>query len=74
MPYITSFERDAKLEIARESVIAVLETRFSALPDALIQRINSGKDIDLLKQLLVSAVTINSVEEFGQMLTETQGE
>ncbi|MFB2895085.1 hypothetical protein ACE1CI_19435 [Aerosakkonemataceae cyanobacterium BLCC-F50] len=74
MPYITSFERDAKLEIARESVIKVLETRFSPLPDTLIQRINSSNDIDLLKQLLVSAVTINSVEDFGQMLTETQGE
>ncbi|WP_236739124.1 transposase [[Phormidium ambiguum] IAM M-71] len=74
MPYITSFERDAKLEIARESVIKVLETRFLPLPDALIQRINSGNDIELLKQLLVSAVTINSVEEFGQMLTEIQGE
>lgn len=44
------------------------------LPDALIQRINSGNDIELLKQLLVSAVTINSVEEFGQMLTEIQWE
>ncbi|MFB2895086.1 hypothetical protein ACE1CI_19440 [Aerosakkonemataceae cyanobacterium BLCC-F50] len=72
MPYITTFERDAKLEIARESVIAVLETRFSALPDPLSQRINSINDLVLLKQLLVSAVTITSVEEFGQMLRETQ--
>jgi hypothetical protein len=74
MPYITTFERDAKLEIARENVIEVLETRFSVVPDALSQRINSLNDLALLKQLHKQTITVPSLEDFVQMLTKTQGE
>ncbi|OKH33959.1 transposase [[Phormidium ambiguum] IAM M-71] len=74
MPYITSFERDAKLEIARENVIEVLETRFSSLPDALSQRINAINDLDLLKRLHKQAITVTSVEKVVEILTESQGE
>lgn len=74
MPYITSFERDAKLEIARENVIEVLETRFSSLPDALSQRINAINDLDLLKRLHKQAITVTSVEKVVQILTESQEE
>jgi len=74
MPYITSFERDAKLEIARENVIEVLETRFSSLPDALSQTINAINDLDLLKRLHKQAITVTSVEKVVQILTESQGE
>jgi hypothetical protein len=73
MPYITSFERDAKLEIARESVIEVLETRFSSLPNDLSQRINAINDLALLKRLHKQAITVTSVEEVVQILTESQG-
>ncbi|MFB2893416.1 transposase [Aerosakkonemataceae cyanobacterium BLCC-F50] len=74
MPYITSFERDAKLEIARENVIEVLETRFSSLPDDLSQRINAINDLDLLKRLHKQAITVTSVEKVVQILTESQEE
>lgn len=74
MPYITSFERDAKLEIARENVIEVLETRFSAVPDTLSQTINAINDLALLKRLHKQTITVTSVEDFIQMLAETQPE
>ena len=75
MPYITSFERDAKLlgslQSSRQSIIKVLETRFSVVPRDVIERINRIGDLELLERLLVPAVTVTSVEEFVQQLPES---
>ena len=61
----------AKLWVKSQSVIAVLETRFSALPDALSQRINAINDLSLLKHLHKQTITISSLGDFVQMLTKT---
>jgi transcriptional regulator with XRE-family HTH domain len=68
MPYVTSIERLARIEGVlqqrREDVIEVLEVRFEALPNELIERINQIEDLELLKTLLRQAITIGSVAEF----------
>ncbi|MBD2181815.1 transposase [Planktothrix sp. FACHB-1355] len=76
MSYITSFERDGiqqgRLQTSREDVIEVLETRFSTVPDTLKNSIFAIDDLGLLKQLLKRAITIDSVQEFEQLLAEGQ--
>lgn len=72
MPYITSFKRDPKLEIAHKSVIEVLETRFSGMPNTLSQTINAINDLVLLKRLHKQTITVKSVEKFIQMLAQIQ--
>ena len=70
MPYVTSFERDAKLETTREDVIDILETRFSSVPDTLRNSILAINDLALLKRLHKRAITVNSVQEFEELLTQ----
>ena len=76
MPYITSFERDGiqygiqqgLLQKSHEVLIDVLETRFSTVPDTLKNSIFAINDLALLKQLHKRASTIDSVQEFEQLL------
>jgi len=74
MPYITSFERDGiqqgRLQMSRENVIDVLETRFSTVPDALRNSIFAIEDLAMLKQLHKRAITVTSVQEFEELLVQ----
>lgn len=70
MPFITSFEMDGMIQGARKSVIIVLETRFESIPEALREAINQIEDLAQLKQFLKSAVRVNSLENFEQLLDE----
>ncbi|MCL1469579.1 hypothetical protein [Argonema antarcticum] len=74
MPYITSFERDGiqqgRLQMSRENVIDVLETRFLTVPDALRSSIFAIEDLALLKRLHKRAITVNSVQEFEELLAQ----
>ncbi|MEO1433086.1 MAG: transposase [Cyanobacteria bacterium J06633_8] len=74
MPYITTFERFGMLENQRQNIIEVLEVRFGEVPADLIAQINDLGDIEDmsgLKQLLKQAVTINSLEDFEQILPKS---
>ncbi len=64
MPYITGFERDGMVQNARESAIAVLETRFEVVPKRLLDMVNTFENLQKLKELLRQAVTVPSLEEF----------
>ena len=57
----------------RESIFAVLETRFG-LPAShpLTARIETIDDVQHLKALLRTAVQVSSPEEFGQLLDREQ--
>jgi hypothetical protein len=71
MPYITTFERFGMLENQRENMIEVLQTRFGEVPADLIVKINDLGDIENIsemKELFKQALTINSLEEFEQIL------
>jgi hypothetical protein len=68
MPFITGIERRGMLKNQRENVIDVLQTRFGEVPADFIAAINNLDEISLLKELHREAVTINSLEEFEQIL------
>lgn len=72
MRYVTSIERLAKeegiVENARESVIAILETRFGEVPSSLVEVINIIEEPSVLKTLLKSAIAIPSTAEFQEVL------
>ena len=80
MPYVTSIERlgiekgreegreEGSLQNAKESVIEVLEERFSILSNDLRDAINNLHNLPQLKQLHKRAITISSLEEFQELL------
>ena len=70
MPFMTSFEIDGRLKTAREYIIKVLETRFSAVTPAVSNSIESIEDLAALDRLLVSAVTVTSLAAFEEILSE----
>ncbi|MEA5565396.1 transposase [Anabaena sp. UHCC 0399] len=79
MRYVTSIERLAKeegiVQMGRENLIAILETRFGEVPNSIVEAINEINDPSLLKTLLKSAIAIPSITEFQQVLDNlTAGE
>ncbi len=74
MPHYASFELDAMAKNNRENVLEVLSTRFEVLPPDLNSRLNQIEDLTLLKQLIKRAVTVASVDEFEQMLANSETE
>ena len=52
----------------RESIIEVLETRFSEVPLELSAVLNEIEDLEFLKQLLKRSITVASVEELQQLI------
>ncbi|NES85540.1 MAG: hypothetical protein F6K10_31330 [Moorea sp. SIO2B7] len=77
MPFMSRIELMAKEEVieqgtllnARESVIEALEVRFNLVPPTIISQLNSIENVARLKKLLRLAISINSVEEFEQVLS-----
>jgi hypothetical protein len=57
---------------ACESVIEILEVRFSEVPPELVALLNNISDLAVLKQLLREAIAINSIVEFQQLLPQSQ--
>jgi len=70
MPYITTIERRGILRNQRENLIDVLSARFESVPSELSVAINNLDDMDVLKRLLKQAVTIPSLVEFEQLLSQ----
>jgi len=78
MPYVTSIERLAKeegiqegrLETLRETIIDVLRVRFATIPPTMGELLASLEDGTLLRQLHLQAITISSIEEFQQVLSQ----
>ncbi|WP_207714458.1 hypothetical protein [Scytonema sp. UIC 10036] len=76
MPLLSNMElrgiekgiKQGAVQIARESVMTVLRLRLTELSPELIDKLNNISDLSVLKQLLEPAVTVNSLEEFQQLL------
>jgi len=75
MPYITSVERSGIekgiIQNSRESVIEVLEVRFSEVPTQVVEVINQIKDTNLLKTLHREAITTNSLNDWTNFLNQS---
>jgi len=74
MPVLSHMEIRAILQNTRESVLEVLEVRFEAVPPELIEAINQMKDTSVLKQLHKQAITIGSITQFQQLLSQDEAE
>lgn len=80
MEYVTSVERLAReegrqegsLENARQFILAVLNTRFSAPLDSIANLIEKIDDLDTLDELHNRAVTVDSLTAFEQLLDENK--
>ena len=82
MPYITQTEQlliddyvekvvqQSILQTARKSVIQVLKIRFGDIPPTLAASINKIDDPDRLELLHEKAITVESVEQFEQILQD----
>jgi hypothetical protein len=60
------------LENARVAVLDVLTVRFDRVPPNLSEQINQITDISRLRELLQRAISIDSVDEFEQILEANQ--
>ena len=80
MPLLTNIEQRALakgleqgLEQGAKSthqkhLILALQNRFGELPNSLIQAINEIENVSLLDELFVPSLTVNSLEEFEQLI------
>ena len=79
--YISSIEQMAMdegtqqgvLKTRREDAIKVLKLRFRAIPDSIVEYINSIEDETVLESLHERAVTTVGLEEFQQLLNTVAG-
>jgi hypothetical protein len=72
MPLVTNIERRAiektRKETQKQNIIKLLQVRFGDIPENLIASINQIDDTSFLEQLLVSTISVNSLEEFAQLV------
>jgi len=60
------------LKGGRENIIEILQVRFDAVPERVVEGLNDINRLETLKFLLKEAITVASLTEFEQLL-EKQG-
>ncbi len=70
VPYITDIELDGMVKANRESIVAVLESRFGTVSPEVSEHLEAIEDINVLKKLIRQSAVISSVEEFQLRLNE----
>jgi hypothetical protein len=79
MPFLSTIEEMALEEGAKSGVkltsqkyiILALQSRFGEIPNSLIETINQIEDVSVLESLFVPSITINSLEEFQQLVNDS---
>jgi hypothetical protein len=80
VPLLSNIERRAlerglqrgTKETSKKHIILALQNRFGEIPDSLIQTLNQIEDSSLLESLFVPSITVNSLEEFQQLINTDQ--
>ncbi|MBD2296342.1 hypothetical protein H6G06_23375 [Anabaena sphaerica FACHB-251] len=71
MPLLSNIERRAvertQKQTRKQDIIKLLQVRFGNIPENLEYSINQIDDTSLLEQLFVSAISVNSLEDFSQL-------
>lgn len=70
MAYITSIERLGIAQTLQKSIVKIIKTRFQDAPSQLVEQINTIYDHERLNQLLEQSITIGSVPDFQELLTQ----
>ena len=76
MPLVTNIERRAiertrketQKETRKQDIIKLVQVRFGDIPENLVTSINQVDDTSFLEQLLVSTISVSSLEEFAQLV------
>jgi hypothetical protein len=57
-------------ETRKQDIIKILQNRFDNLPDELVKSVNQIDDMSVLENLLLPSISVNSLEEFQQLINE----
>jgi hypothetical protein len=72
MPLLTNIEQrtieKTTKQTRKQDIIKLLQVRFGDIPENLVASINQVDDTSFLEQLLVSTISVNSLEEFAQLV------
>ncbi|AFZ60506.1 Rpn family recombination-promoting nuclease/putative transposase [Anabaena cylindrica FACHB-243] len=68
MPLLTNIERRAIERTQKQDIIKLLQVRFGNIPENLVEKINQVDDTSLSEKLLISTISVNSLEEFQQLI------
>jgi hypothetical protein len=76
MPLVTNIERRAiektrketQKETRKQDITKLLQVRFGDIPENLVTSINQIDDTSFLEQLLLSTISVSSLEEFTQLV------
>ena len=60
------------IQKSQETVIVVLETRFETIPRTCLSSIKKISNTNILESLLKTAIKVNSLKEFKEVLKETK--
>ncbi len=78
MPLVTNIERRAiertRKETQKENIIKLVQVRFGDIPQNLLENINQIDDTSFLEQIFVSTISVNSLEEFAQLVNSNLSE
>ena len=64
MRYVTTIERRGRREAMHENILDVLEIRFGSVPEDIAKWVDEIEGIEVLKEVLHTAVTASSLAEF----------
>lgn len=62
-----ALERGAK-QTFQKNISQILQRRFNNLPESLINQINQIEDLNVLEQLHLETISVNSLEEFETLI------
>lgn len=72
MPLLTNIEQRAiektTKQTLKQNIIKLVQVRFGDIPENLVANINQIDDTSFLEQIFVSAINVNSLEEFAQLV------
>jgi hypothetical protein len=72
MPLLTNIEQrtieKTRKQTLKQNIIKLLQVRFCDIPENLVNSINQIDDTSFLEQLLTSTISVNSLEEFAQLV------
>jgi len=78
MPLVTNIERRAiertRKETRKQDITKLVQVRFGDIPENLVTSINQIDDTSFLERLIVSTISVNSLEEFAQLVNSNLSE
>jgi len=68
VPLLSNIEIRAVEKTHHKNIIKLLQKRFGKLPENLVENINQIADVALLESLIVETISVNSPEDFQQLI------